>query len=448
MTLHTSKQAELSAKHKQFVLSSWMIQGGDAPVINRAEGRHLFDEDGNSYLDFSSGLVAVNLGHGHPKVVRAIQEQAARLCYSPTGYFQDKRAELGALLSSISPWAASGEGCRTFFTTGGAEANDDAVRLVRNLTGRFKVLAGYRSYHGSTGTAMTLTGEDRRWASEPAIAPGIVHFWTPYPYRSPFFTQDPHIETARALEHLERTLMHEGPNSVAAIITEPVIGSNGVIIFPEGYLQGLRRICDEHGILLIFDEVMTGFGRTGAAFASQRLGVIPDLTVFAKGVTSAYAPLGGIMLRESLAKTYDSRALPIGHTYAGHPLMVATGLATVQTYLEEGVFEQALVLENWLAEGLGALAAKHPIIGEARGLGAFWALEFVKDQDTREPLVPWHGAGPGIMKTFFGELKKRGVYAFGKFNIAMMTPPLTITRDELDIALTALDEAVTVLENA
>lgn len=444
MTQAISKQDELAAKHKKYVLSSWSAQGAlQAPVIARGEGRYFFDLEGNKFFDLASGLVSTNLGHSHPKVVKAIQEQAATLCYSPTTYFNDKRAELGEALSKLSPWQ---EGSRAFFTTGGAEANDDAIRMARNLTGRFKVMATYRSYHGSTGTSIQLTGEDRRWGNEPATAPGIVHFFAPYPYRSPFYTTDPAEETARALDHLERTLMFENPKKIAAIILEPIVGSNGVIIYPEGYLAGVRKITAQHGIILIFDEVMTGFGRTGSAFAAKTFNIEPDFITFAKGVTSAYIPLGGVLVRESLAQHWDTNVLPVGHTYAGHPMCVATGLATIRVYQEEGIFEQAQVLGGWLKTGLKELEAKHSSIGEARGIGAFWALEFVKDKLTREPLVPWHGDGPGVMKNLYLELKKRGVYTFGKFNCSMVTPPLTTTREELDFALEALDSSITAFE--
>jgi taurine---2-oxoglutarate transaminase len=275
-----------------------------------------------------------------------------------------------------------------------------------------------------------------------------VHFFAPYPYRSPFYTQDPLEETARALEHLERTLMHENPRNVAAILLEPVVGSNGVIIYPEGYLAGVRRICDQHGIILIFDEVMTGFWRTGRAFAAHTFGVTPDMMVFAKGVTSAYIPLGGVLVREGLAQHFDTKALPVGHTYAGHPLCCAAGLGAIAAYQEDHIEAHVAQLEGWMRSGLKELEQRYEIVGQARGLGAFWALEFVKDKATREPLVAWHGEGLGVMKNFFAELKKHGVYSFGKFNIAMVTPPLNTTRQELDLGLEALDAACKVLSAA
>ncbi len=439
-----SVTAEIQAKHAKYVLTPWLAQGGlAAPVIVRGEGRHLYDADGAKYLDLGSGLIAVNLGHGHPKVVKAIQEQAATLCYSAPGLFNEQRAELAAMLSDLSPW--KNEGCRTFFTTTGAESNDDAVRLARSITGRTKVLTAYRSFHGSTGTSIMLTGEDRRFGGEPG-SPGIMRFFAPYPYRSPFWATSPEEETARAIEHLERTFVHEDPKRIAAILIEPVVGSNGVIVYPDGYLKALRELTDKHGILLIFDEVMTGFGRTGAAFAAEKFGVVPDMIAFAKGVTSAYIPLGGIMIREKLAGTWDQKAIPSGHTYSGHPMCVAAGLAAVRAYKEENLFGRANEIEGWLKAGLAALSEKHRTIGDARGVGAFFALELVKDRKTKEPLVAWHGEGPGIMKTFYAELRKRGVITFGKFNCTMVAPPLTVTKAEVDEGMAALDGALTALE--
>jgi len=440
--------AEIQAKHAKHVLTPWVAQGGlAAPVVVRGEGSYVYDADGKRYLDLGSGLIAVNLGHSHPKVVKAMQEQAATLCYAAPSLFHDKRAELAEELSAISPWGASGEGCRTFFTTAGAEANDDVVRLARTLTGRHKILTAYRSFHGSSGTSIMLTGEDRRWGGEPG-AHSIMRFFAPYPYRSPFHATTPAEESSRAIEHLERILMHEDPKRVAAILIEPVVGSNGVIVYPEGYLPALRALTEKHGILLVADEVMTGFGRTGAAFASTRFGIVPDMLTFAKGVTSAYVPLGGVMMRERLASTFDTKALPCGHTYSGHPMCVSTGLAVVRAYREEGLYTRGTEIETWLREGLGRIAEKHRTVGEVRGVGAFFALELVKDRAGREPLVPWHGEGPGVMKSLFAELRKRGVYTFGKYNCVMVAPPLTVKKAELDEGLAALDEALGAFEAA
>lgn len=433
---------DLRRLHANHVLTPWSVQrASDPPVITKAAGVYYEDIDGKRYLDLSSGLIAVNLGHGHPKVVKAIADQAARLCYSPPSLGNDVRAELAKELSDVAPWR---EGARTFFTTSGGDANEDAVKMVRAITNRPKILTAYRSFHGSALGASSLSGENRRWPAEPGI-PGVVHFFTPYPYRSPFFTDDPREEMRRALEHLKLLLVHEDPNRVAAIMLEPVVGSNGVIVYPDGYLEGVRRICETHGILLVFDEVMTGFGRVGAAFAAQRFGVTPDLITIAKGVSSAYVPLGGVMVRESLAAHFDHEMLWCGHTYAGHPLTMAAGLAAVRAYRDEGLFERGQVIEGWLREGLGRLKNDHAVIGDVRGVGAMFAIELVKNRSSKEPLSPWHGAVAPAMKTFFSTLLERGVYAFGRFNIVMIAPPLIIEKADLDRGFQALDEALGVI---
>lgn len=435
----------LVEKHARYVLTPWSAQGGARPpVIVRAHGSTLVDADGKEYIDLSAGLVAVNLGHGHPRVVAAIAEQAQRLCFSPTGWANDKRSDLAEKLVELAGWS---EGGRAFFTTGGADANDDAIKMIRMITGRSKVLTAYRSFHGSSAGAATFTGENRRWAAEPGI-PGIVRFFAPFPYRSPFHTTDPAEETHRALEHLETILTYEDPQRVAALLIEPVVGSNGVIVYPEGYLAGLRAICDRHGIALIFDEVMTGFGRTGAAFAAHRYGVTPDAIVFAKGVTSAYIPLGGVLLRESLAKYFDDHVLWAGHTYSGHPLATAAGLATVEAYRDEKVFERAAALEPALRAGLERLRDAHSVVGEVRGVGAFFALELVRDRKTREPVVAWQGAGIGPMAAFNAGLRNRGGYAFARYNCVVISPPLVIEKDELERGFAALDGALGDLERA
>jgi taurine--2-oxoglutarate transaminase len=448
MSSSSRSTAALQASHQKHVLTPWVAQGAlSAPVIVRAEGSYLYDNDGKRYFDLGSGLIAVNLGHGHPKVVAAMQEQAKTLCYSAPGLFNDKRAELGEELSNISPWGgAGGEGCRTFFTTGGADANDDAVRIARTLTGREKILTAYRSFHGGSGMSIMLTGEDRRWGGEPGPH-SIMRFFAPYPYRSPFHASSHEEETARAIAHLESVLVYENPKRIAAVLIEPVVGSNGVIVYPDGYLPALRALTEKHGILLVADEVMTGFGRTGAAFACQRFGIVPDMITFAKGVTSAYVPLGGVMVREQFAKTFDARALPVGHTYSGHPFAMATAVATLSAYKEGRVFDLAKELEGPLRAGLAMIAEKHRTVGEVRGVGAFFTLELVKDRATKEPLVPWQGeAGLGVMKNLYGELRKRGVFTFGKYNCVMVAPPLTTKKEDLDEALAALDEGLGAFE--
>ena len=408
------------------------------PTIDRADGVYLYDTGGKRYLDLSAGLVAVNLGHGNAHVARAIADQTSRLCYATPQFFNEGRSTLAERLSAMSPWD---EGARTFFTTGGGEANEDAVKMARAITGRHKVLTAYRSFHGSAPGAGTLTGESRRWPNEPGI-PGVGRFFAPYPYRSPFYTTDPAVEAERALEHVELTLTYEDPQRVAALLIEPVVGTNGAIVYPPGYLQGLRDICTRHGILLIFDEVMCGFGRTGAAFASQRFGVTPDMITFAKAVTSAYVPLGGVMVRESLAQTFDATPLPCGHTFSGHPLAVAAANAALDEYERLDLFERARTIEGWLVDGLTNLMKRAPVVGDARGVGAFFAIELVSDRATREPVVPWQGRAAGPLPKILTRLRERGVYAFGRYNLISITPPLTIERSELDEGLDALADVL------
>jgi len=428
--------------HQQFVLTPWSAQRDLAPPsIERGEGVFLYDDAGRRYLDLAAGLVAVNVGHRHPVVVRAIAEQAAQLCYAAPAFFNSKRARLGERLSQLSPWR---EGCRTFFTTGGGEANEDAMKIARMVTGRPKILSAFRSFHGSAPGAGTLSGESRRWPNEPGM-PGVVHFFAPYPYRSPFYADDDVTECRRALEHLELVLTYEDPKRVAALLIEPVVGSNGVIVYPPGYLPGLRSLCDRHGILLVFDEVMTAFGRLGAAFGATRYGVVPDIITIAKGCTSAYMPLGGVMVRESIAAYFDDAVLGCGHTYSGHPLAVATALAVLDVYRDEGLFARALEVERWLREGLDDLARRVALIGDVRGAGAMFALELVRDRATREPLVVWQGADARPLAQLLRRLRELGVYTFGRYNVMLVTPPLVITRDELNLAFEAIECALTEL---
>jgi len=419
------------------VLTPWVAQGGRTPpVIVRGEGSWLYDDRGKRYLDFSAGLVAVNLGHGHPAVAAAIAEQAHRLAYVAPTFGNDQRSALADAIIELAPWS---EGGRVFCTTGGGEANEDAVKLARTLRGRHKILAAYRSFHGSAPGAGTLSGENRRWPNEPGL-PGVVRFFAPFPYRSPFHTRDAAEETERAVAHLEEIVRYEGADRIAALLIEPVVGSNGVIVYPPGYLARVRELCDRYGILLIFDEVMTGFGRTGDAFAAQRFGVVPDIFTFAKGVTSAYVPLGGVALRESLAAHFDERALPSGHTFSGHPLAMAAGNATLRAYRDERLFERARELEPQLRARLEELARRHEVLGEVRGIGAFFGLELVSDRQARTPLVPWQG--DSNLNKFFSGLLEHGLYILGRYNVAIVSPPLTISIAEIDEAVAILDEAL------
>jgi taurine--2-oxoglutarate transaminase len=323
------------------------------------------------------------------------------------------------------------------------------IKIARLVTRRSKILSAYRSYHGSTIGGSALTGVDR-WRDPLPNLPGVVRFFAPYPYRSPFHAQTPEEETDRALEHIECILSHEGAANVAALIIEPVTGSSGVTVYPRGYLEGLRRICNTYGILLAFDEVMTGFGRVGKSFAAVRLNVAPDLLSFAKGASSSYMPLGGVLVRESVARFFDKELFDIGHTHAGHVLAVCAGLAALKVYEEEGLFERAIEIEGWLQKGLGELQSRHSqIVGDVRGMGALFALELVKDGTGKTPLTPSHRhPGTGPMKAFYTDLLRRGVHAYGRYNLVLVAPPLTIARRELESGFEALDAALTTVEGS
>ncbi|MBV9718851.1 MAG: aminotransferase class III-fold pyridoxal phosphate-dependent enzyme [Candidatus Eremiobacteraeota bacterium] len=442
MNAVNAPSAGAGALHARYVLTPWVAQSGRTPpVIVRGEGSYLYDEDDRRYLDFSAGLVAVNLGHAHSGVATAIAEQARRLAYVAPTFANDRRAELARAIVEIAPWS---EGARVFFTTGGGEANEDAIKFARSLTGRHKICSAYRSFHGSAPGAGTLSGENRRWPNEPGI-PGVVRFFAPFPYRSPFHARDLDEEADRAIEHLETIVAYEGAANIAALLIEPVVGTNGVVVYPQAYLPRVRELCDRHGILLIFDEVMTGFGRTGAPFAAQRFDVRPDIITFAKGVTSAYVPLGGVALREGLAQHFDRRPLPSGHTFSGHPLAMAAGVAALRAYREERLFERAREIEAWLRARFESLARRHPVVGEVRGVGAFFGIELVSDRQTRAPLVPWQGAT--TLHDFFNDLLANGLYVLGRYNVAIVAPPLTIEPEQLDEGFAILDNALERLES-
>ena len=436
---------QVRADDRAHVFHSWSAQGLIDPLpIAGARGSHFWDYEGRKYLDFSSQLVNVNIGHQHPRLVAAIQEQAAKLCTIQPAFANDKRGEAARLIAGLAP----GPLTKVFFTNGGAEANENAIRLARGHTGRHKVLAAYRSYHGSTSTAITATGDPRRWANEPT-AVGVVHFWGPYPYRSPFWSATDEEETVRALAHLRDTIVFEGAATIAAVLIETVVGTNGILVPPPGYLAGVREICDEFGIVFIADEVMAGFGRCGEWFAVDRWGVTPDLITFAKGVNSGYLPLGGVIIAEAIAETFRERLFPGGLTYSGHPLACASAVASIEIFKEEGIVEHARSIgDDVLAPGLAELAERHPSVGDVRGLGVFWAIELVRDRATREPLVPFNAAGPaaGPMAEVAAACKERGLWPFTHFNRVHVAPPCTVSADEAREGLSILDAALTVAD--
>jgi len=427
------------------VFHSWSAQALlDPVVVAGASGSRFWDESGNSWLDFSSQLVNVNIGHQHPKLVAAIKEQADKLCTIAPIHANDARSEAARLIAELAP----GDLNKVFFTNGGTEALEYAVRMARGHTGRHKVLTTYRSYHGSTGGSITMTGDPRRWGSEPGF-PGFVKFWGPYPYRSPFHSTSDAEESERAIAHLADVLMVEGPGNVAAVVLETVVGTNGILVPPDGYLQGVRDLCTEHGIILIADEVMAGFGRCGEWFAVDRWGVVPDLIAFAKGVNSGYIPLGGVIISDAIADSFATQPFPGGLTYSGHPLACASAVASIGIFKEEGIVEHAKHLgDDIVGPALADIAARHPSVGDVRGLGVFWAIELVRNRATREPLVPYNASGPANapMAEFAGACKQRGLWPFTHFNRTHVVPPLTISDDEMREGLAIIDDALTVAD--
>ena len=423
------------------VFHSWSAQGPLNPmVIAGGEGSYVWDFDGNRFLDFSSQLVNVNIGHQHPKVIAAIAAQAAQLATVAPQHANAARGEAAQRITALAPDGLN----KVFFTNGGADAVENAIRMARIHTGRRKALSFYRSYHGNTGGAIAATGDPRRWPNE--YADSHVHFFGPYLYRSAFWAQSEAEETERALAHLENVIIFEGSATIATILIETVVGTAGILVPPPGYLPGVRALCDKYGIVLILDEVMAGFGRTGAWFAFDNFDVKPDLVTFAKGSNSGYIPVGGVIISDEIAATFDDRVFPGGLTYSGHPIACASIVASIDAMAEEGIVENARRIgTDVLGPGLRELADRHPVIGEVRGLGVFWALELVSDRATREPLAPYGGTSPA-MGELLSECKKRGLLPFANFNRMHVVPPCVVTDTEAKAGLAILDEVFSVID--
>ena len=424
--------AQVAAADTDSVFHSWSAQASLNPLpIAGGEGSVVWDHDGNRYLDFSSQLVFTNLGHQHPKVVAAIAEQVHTLATVAPAHANATRAEAARLIAARAPEGMN----KVFFTSGGADANENAIRMARLVTGRDKIISRYRSYHGNTGAAIVATGDWRRIPNE--YARGHVHVFGPYLYRSEFWAQTPEEECARALHHLERVIQAEGSSTVAAILLETVPGTAGIMVPPPGYLSGVRDIADRYGILLILDEVMAGFGRTGNWFALDAFEVRPDLITFAKGVNSGYIPVGGVVISDPVAHAFDERVFPGGLTYSGHPIAAASIVAALEAMEEEGVVENAAVIgSEHLAPGLAALADKHQVIGEVRGTGVFWAIELVSDRSTKQPVEP------AVMARLKSELLRLGLLPFIVENRIHVVPPAIVTADEIRHGLRLIDQAL------
>ncbi|MFA7660155.1 MAG: aminotransferase class III-fold pyridoxal phosphate-dependent enzyme [Anaerovoracaceae bacterium] len=430
---------------KKYNLYSWSAQRKLNPAnIVKAEGIYFWDEDGKKYYDMSAQLVNMNLGHGNKKLIQAIKDQADKLPFLAPSFSCDVRSEAARKLVEISGL----EDAKVFFTNAGAEANENAIKLAKAYTGEWKIFSMYRSYHGATYGAANLTGEPRRFINEPGI-PGFIKFDGPYEYRAPKackFEKEEDV-TAFYLELLENQILYEGPDLIAAIFLETVVGSNGVLVPPKGYLEGVRALCDKYGICMVCDEVMAGFGRTGKWFAFQNWDVKPDLVSFAKGSTCGYVPLGGVIVSKKIAEFYDDNKMFCGLTYSAHPMGCAVAVAAIDAYKDDKVFENVLKVGKVLGEGLEALKAKHACVGDVRYIGLFSIVEFVKDKATREPIVPFGKDPDGIMPKILGMLRAEGFYTYAHENMIHVSPPLIITEQELKEALQMLDKVMDSVDN-
>jgi len=441
--LPDSEILPLSIEHSFW---TWSAQAHVSPIpVQRAKGVYFWDVDGKRYLDLNSMTMCVNIGHGDQRVIEAIVEQARQLPYAGPPMTSKPRAILGKLLDEITPDGLS----RFLFTLGGADANENAVKLARAYTGRHKILARYRSYHGASAGAMALTGDPRRLAWEPNLMPGVVHFLDPYRYRSTFHRTNPDISEAEFsrdyLNHLEEIIQYEGPQTIAAVLLEPVTGTNGVIVPPEGYLQGVREICDRYGILLIADEVMSGFGRTGKWFAVDNWDVKPDLMTMAKGLTSAYAPLGAVAMRPEIAGRFDELAYQGGLTYNAHPISLAAAIANIRVIQEDRLVEHAAQMGPVLRRMLTDLGEQHPSVGEVRSIGLFGVIELVRDRGTKAPMAPYNGSSPEMV-ALRKYLLEHGVYAYTHWHTVLIVPPLIITEEQLKEGFEVLDEALKITD--
>jgi taurine--2-oxoglutarate transaminase len=433
----------LSGKHTFY---TWSVQSQVQPLTaERGEGVYFWDAEGKRYLDFSSQLMNVNAGHGNRKIVSAIEEQAASIAYAYPGIATRPRARLGQLLAEITP----GDLCKTLFTTGGGEANENAIKFARLSTGRHKLLARYRSFHGATAGALALTGDPYRLAAEPLI-PGVVHFMDPYCYRCPFGWT---LETCHreCISHVEQVIEFEGPDNIAAIFMEGVTGSNGLIIPPAEYWPRIREICDRYEILLVSDEVMSGFGRTGEWFGVNHWGVEPDMITMGKGITSGYVPLGGVIVCQALVDHFEDRRLPMGLTNAAHPVAVAAAVAAIEVYREEGLIENACVMGQILKDELEAIRDRHPSVGDVRSIGLFSTIELVKNRETKEPLAPLPGLpsrpeDAQVAGRLSAALRERGVHCFVKWNHLFPIPPLSISEAQLLDGLRVIDEVLEIAD--
>ncbi len=429
---------EVIQENRDYTLFSWSVQSTANPIhMKAAKGVWFWDGDDNKWLDFSSQLININVGHQHPKVLEAIKKQVDELCFAGPSFATEPRGVLGKKLAEVTGLAKS------FYTLGGSEANENAMKIARLYTGRDKIITRYRSYHGATMGSMTASGDPRRWPVEPGV-PGYVRVFDPYCYRCPF-GKTPDSCQRECVSHIEEIIQMEGPQTIAAIMVEGITGSNGLLVPPDDYYPKLRALCDKYGILLIDDEVMSGFGRTGKWLATQHYGIKPDLVTAAKGLTSGYMPLGAVIVSEKIAQWLETHMLWGGLTYSGHPLSCAAAVANLKVYEEENLFENVEKQGQYLAQRLEAMKRKYACVGDVRYKGLFSVLELVRDKATKEPLAPFNGTSPEMQK-LAGFLKSKQVYAFSRFNMIWVCPPLVVTQDELKYGLDIYEEGLALVD--
>ncbi len=440
---------EILPLSKEHIFWTWSAQAKVNPIpVKRAKGVYFWDVDGKRYLDFNSMTMCVNIGHGDDRIIKAMQKQAAELPYAAPGMTTKIRALAGREVAQVTPRGALS---KVLFTLGGADANENAIKLARGYTGRHKILARYRSYHGATAGAMAATGDPRRVAWEPNLMPGVVHFLDPYRYRSTFHRTNPNIseeDFARDyVNHLEEIILYEGPESIAAILMESVTGTNGIIIPPSGYMQGVRALCDKYGIVMIADEVMSGFGRTGKWFAIEHWDVVPDIITMAKGLTSAYAPLGAVAMKPEIAAAFNERVFESGLTYTSHPVSLAAAVANIQAMREDDVVGHAASMGGVLRRMLSELGEAHPSVGDVRSIGLFGIIELVKDRKTKEPMTPWNGSSPE-MTALRNYCLDHGLFLYTHWHTVLIIPPLIITEEQLKEGMDVLDRALGITDRA
>jgi taurine--2-oxoglutarate transaminase len=432
-------------REKKYLLHTWRRQAGFEPTtITRAEGCYFWDDRGERYLDFASQLVNVNAGHQHPKIIQAMKDQVDRLCYVMPNAANDQRATLAKMLVDLAP----GDLSKAFIVTGGALANENALKMARAFTGRQKIISRFRSYHGATYGASSVTGDPRRRAVEPGV-PGGVRVWDPFCYRCFFKMEYPQCDLYCA-EAIREVIEVEGPETIAAIIVEPITGSNCRIVPPRGYLQRLRKICDDYGVLLMFDEVMTAFGRTGAWFAADHWGVAPDILTLSKGINNGALPLGAVLVTRGISDYFEEEFLYAGLTQFGNPVACAAGVAAIKVYEEERLVENSKELGVYLLQRLKHIKEKHTSVGDVRGQGLFAGIELVKDKETREPLIPWtvecYENRHPLAEQLLARLKDEGLHTYMRWNVLMICPPLCITKAELTWGLERIDDALQLVD--